>query len=118
MVNIGGTAAKHVKLTVKAPEEINGYNGFSTENMSLQKAMPRVLQGYIPRFVQGDGSLVNISLMIKATPKINYSKSYAAFVTHDQGSNTGGYLLTYPQYTNYIILFIIYTAASVAAFFT
>lgn len=72
MVNIGGTAAKHVRLTVKAPEEIIGYNGFNTENMSLQqqKTTPRVLQADIPRLVQGNGSLVNISLMIKAKPNI------------------------------------------------
>ena len=69
------------------------------------------------RFVQGAGSFVNISLTIKANPKINYTRNYAAFATYDQGSIIGGFSLKSPQYMTYIIFFIIDIAASIAAIF-
>jgi hypothetical protein len=118
MVNIGGAAAKHVKLLVSAPEEIIRYDNFSTENMTLEKPKPTILEGNMQRFVQGAGSFVNISLTInKANPKINYTTNYAAFVTYDQGSNIGGFSLKSPQYMTYIIYFIIYIAASIVGIF-
>jgi hypothetical protein len=45
MLNTGGTAARHVTLTVKAPEEIIRYDNFSTENITLEKPKHRLLQG-------------------------------------------------------------------------
>jgi hypothetical protein len=113
MVNIGGTAAKHVKLTVKTPEEITSNDTFNTENITLQKVNPKLLQGDMKRFVQGAGSLVNISLAIKAKPNINYTQNYAAFVTYDQGSNIGGFSFKSPQYITYIIIFIVYTISAI-----
>jgi hypothetical protein len=92
MVNTGGAAAKYVKLMVNTPEEITTCDNFSTEIITLGKVKPKLLEGNIQRFVQGSGSLVNISLMIKTKPNINYTKYYAAFVTYDQGSNIGGIL--------------------------
>jgi len=118
VVNTGGAAATHVKLMVKAPEEIIVSNNFSTDNITLQKVNPKLLEGNMQRFVQGPGSLVNISLMIKAKPNINYTKSYAAFVTYDQGSNTGGYSLKSPQYMTYIIYFIIYVPVVIFIFYS
>ena len=86
-------------------------------SLQQQKTTPRVLQADIPRLVQGNGSLVNISLMIKAKPNINYTRYYTAFVTYDQGSNTGGYLLKPPEYGYYIVLFSTYIGAFIGAIY-
>jgi hypothetical protein len=115
--NTGQLAAKHVKLTISAPEEITRNETFSTENMTLEKPRPTILEANMQRLVKGEGSFVNISLAIKAKPNINYINRYVASVTYDEGSNKGGPSIEYPQYTTYIIYFIIYIAASIAAIF-
>jgi hypothetical protein len=113
MQNTGGAAAKHVKLIDKTPEKIAMCDIFSTENITLGETGPKLLEANMQRFVQGAGSFVNISLMIKAKPSINYTKSYAAFATYDQGSTIGGFSLKSPQYLTYIIYFIIYVPVSI-----
>jgi hypothetical protein len=115
--NTGGAAAKHVKLMVKTPEEIIRYDNFSTENITLRKVTPRLLEGNMQRFVQGAGSLVNINLTIKAKPNINYTKGYAAFVTYDQGSNTEAFPLNPPNRIYYIIVLILYIPTTILVIF-
>src|SRR5207249_4023102 len=59
--NTGQVAAKHVKLTVSAPEGITRNYTFSTENMTLESPRPTILEANMQRLVQGSGSFVNIS---------------------------------------------------------
>lgn len=122
MVNHGGAAAGDVKLTVKTPKEIKKIENFSTESISLKQVNSTLLEGNMKRFVQGNGSLVNIKIIIKRIPNINYTKDYTknitAFVTYDQGSNIGRYWLESHQYDKYIYYLIIYIAAFIAAIFS
>lgn len=84
MVNEGKAPAKNLLLTIHSPANISNYKIFSTENYSKLN-YPSALQVFVPRFVHGEGSLINVDLMVD--PKANISSSeYTVYSTHDQGS--------------------------------
>jgi hypothetical protein len=112
MTNNGRTAATHLRLLIKAPENIVNYYNFSTENMTLKKVKPTMLEGNMLRFVEGNGSFVNIDIIIDAKPNIDYSKTYEAYATYDQGSRKGALSVTDNTSTFYIVLSVILIIAN------
>jgi hypothetical protein len=91
-------------------QKITRNDTFSTENITLEKPKPTILEGNMQRLVQGGGSFVAINLSIQAKPTINYAGDYAAFVTYDQGSTIGEFSLKPPEYIiniTYIVGFVV-----------
>jgi hypothetical protein len=90
MSNAGRGMATHVKLTIKTPESIKEYPYFSTENITLSKVTPTLLEGYIPRFAPGVASFIAFNLTIDGKPNRDYSKGYHVYATYNEGSAKGG----------------------------
>ena len=75
-------------MTLEAPAILKNYSIFYTDNLTVtnfSKSNPKTLQLYIPRFAQGDGSVIGIRTFIDT--KANKSSSnYFAYAAYDQGS--------------------------------
>lgn len=76
--------AKDLKLTVQAPPDVSFKHPlFSTERYTENKTGdPTILEIYVPRFIQGDGSMIRIETLID--PKANLtSGDYVFYATYD-----------------------------------
>jgi hypothetical protein len=106
MLNIGPTAAKHIRLTIKTPSKINTYSNFSTENMSLtvNKTSGTII-GKLPRFAQGEGSYATINLTLVPNPKVPSlnESDYNATATYDQGSVNK--VISLPPHLQLLVIF-------------
>jgi hypothetical protein len=87
ITNIGSAPAKSLKLTVQAPQNISFKHPiFSTEIYNETKTEdPARLELYIPRFIQGDGSMIRIEALINNRSNMT-SGNYIFYATYDQGS--------------------------------
>jgi hypothetical protein len=85
--NNGRVPAKGTTITIETPEIITGYKIFHTENITFvnsTKQDTRILELYLPRLVNGDGSFIKI-LIVNAKKIMDYTH-YNVYVTYDQGS--------------------------------
>lgn len=92
ITNNGTAAAKNLKLTVKAPPNTSFNRPFFSTEKYIDNATgnPTKLEMYVPRFVQGAGSLIKIESSLSPANvsgnHIVYSGNYIVYVTYDQGS--------------------------------
>jgi hypothetical protein len=87
ITNDGRLPAKDIVITVQTPESIIGYRIINTENTTVTYVAekdPRLLKLYIPRFVNGDGSVVRV--VILTAEKITDYSNYKVYATYNQGS--------------------------------
>lgn len=86
VTNTGSASAKDLKLTVQAPPHVTFQHPvFSTERYTQNRTEdPSLLELFVPRFVQGAGSLIRINTFIASGT--NTSKTYTFYATYDQGS--------------------------------
>ena len=93
ITNNGTAAAKNLKLTVQAPPNTSFNRPFFSTEKYIENATgnPTKLEMYVPRFVQGVGSLIKIESSL-SQPNVSghhyivYSGNYIVYVTYDQGS--------------------------------
>jgi len=89
VTNLGRVSAKQMTLTIDNPAKILNHTIFSTEEYSENKnysnTHPKILKIFIPRFVQGEGSVINVNLKVDPTVNID-SGQYVVYTTYDQGS--------------------------------
>jgi hypothetical protein len=76
----GKTAATHLKLLIRSPENIIHYSNLSSENMSISQIGPKLLAANMPRLVQGNGAFAIVNLTIDTKPNTNYFSSYRAYL--------------------------------------
>ena len=83
ITNIGSAPAKDLKVTVEAPPNVTfNHPIFSTERYTENKTRdPSLLELYVPRFVQGPGSLIRIDTLIARGASL--SGSYTFYVTYE-----------------------------------
>lgn len=88
--NNGNAPARDLDLTVTTSSNITNHHIFSTENYTeinnTKHPNPKMLKIHIPRFVEGEGSLVTIDAMTNPKPN-NASEDYNVYTTHDVGSS-------------------------------
>jgi hypothetical protein len=87
--NTGNAPAKDLDLTVTTSTNItNRTTIFSTENYSkIPTTTPQILHLHIPRFVEGEGSLVGIQMLTDPLPNSTSPESYDIYTTYDVGSS-------------------------------
>jgi hypothetical protein len=87
--NDGKVSATQLTLTIHNPARLLNHSIFSTENYVENKnyttAHPNVLKIFVPRFVQGEGSLISVNLNLDPKAEFN-SGQYVVYTTFDQGS--------------------------------
>lgn len=84
--NIGWSPANNLKLTIEYLFNIIDQNIFSTENYTKSNSS-KLLEMNIPRFAQGDGSLLRISTRSQNTSAITEDNQYVVYGTYNEGSN-------------------------------
>ncbi|MGC1929256.1 MAG: hypothetical protein WA667_09800 [Candidatus Nitrosopolaris sp.] len=86
VTNNGNIAASHMILTVQSPQDtLNEKTILNTENATKTKIDSRTSQFYVPRLVQGSGSILMILMQMQEKPKTVYP-NYTLYATYDQGS--------------------------------
>ena len=86
--NYGISAATNVTLTVIAPEKILQIQStFSTDEIQRLSFNGTTMKAFIPKIIQGPGSLVEINLLIDA-PLGSSNSNYTGYATYAQGSAT------------------------------
>jgi len=85
VTNKGFASATHIILTVQSPQNIVKEKViFSTENITKTKNETRTIQYYLPRLVQGSGS-IEIFIQTKEKPNTAHP-NFLIYATYDQGS--------------------------------
>jgi hypothetical protein len=86
VTNNGRMPATNLTLKVISPASIINYTTFSSNLRTItNKLNSNLLEIYTPKFVEGEGSLIKVVMLINATPITNYL-DYIAYATYDQGS--------------------------------
>ena len=83
--NEGVAPATNLTLVVYAPEKIaisSNYTRYTVE-VSPVKIDDERLEAYLPKLVQGSGSIVTLDIILENQTVVDY---YVAYVTYDQGS--------------------------------
>ncbi len=92
ITNSGRVPANHLNLLVQTPSDITNdndktnYKVFATDNVNYKKIGSRILNISMPRFVQGDGSLIEVTTRLGEKPDLNKFPKYTIFATFDEGS--------------------------------
>jgi hypothetical protein len=88
VTNQGRLPANNLMLTVETPANIIDYNIFNTENVTVLNTTannPKLLELYVPRLVQGEGSIIKIVMLMNIKKTTEYD-DYNIYVTYDEGS--------------------------------
>jgi hypothetical protein len=97
LANIGLQLANSTRITITSPLPIlHPISFFSTEDIILTKNESKSVAFYLPRFAQGYGSLISVTmgLIINLTTCNSYGQcddlkdKFVVYSTYDQGSNT------------------------------
>jgi hypothetical protein len=87
--NNGNAPAKDLDLTVTTSTNITNHTTiFSTEGFTkINTTNPQILHLHIPRFVEGEGSLVSIHMLTDPLPNSTSPEVYDIYTTYDVGSS-------------------------------
>jgi hypothetical protein len=134
--NIGNVAANNVLLTIQLPNKIISYSIFTTENATLiinpnekedvvgynffnistraTNENTGVVELYVPRFVQGNGSLIKVVAFTDPQEDSN-NRNYGVYTTYDGGSTWTGVfrMLTFQERINSIWDALVFTLSIV-----
>jgi hypothetical protein len=83
--NNGGSSANKLVLKIDSPVRIINYTIFSSNNYT-QYENAYLLQVYVPRFVNGEGSLIRIIMLFDGRSIPNFFHYVTVYATFDQGS--------------------------------
>lgn len=82
--NSGTAVATNILLTLEVPSEILDKIIFSTENYTIKQESKKSLQLSIPRFANGEGSIISIQTLVNSSKFPE--EGYTIHAAHDRGS--------------------------------
>lgn len=84
-IDLKNTPATNTKFTIESPHNVTRFDIFSTENFTKENSS-RLLEINLPRFAQGEGSIVKINALMDLHSNITNNDRYTVYSTYNQGS--------------------------------